>query len=98
MRPTNLYISPYTFDIKYLDCHDNGLCDFQRQLIELNDRLAPDVLRVTLLHEVVHALLRNIKLDEDVEEQVCDAVSEGVYALLQDNTITEWLMGTDDDH
>lgn len=42
---------------------------------------------VVLWHEIIHGILedRGVQLDEDVEESVCEALSRGIYQVLQDN-------------
>ena len=42
---------------------------------------------IVLWHEIIHGILedRGLHLDEDVEESVCEALSRGIYQVLQDN-------------
>lgn len=42
-------------------------------------------------HEIIHGILedRRLQLDEDVEESVCEALSRGIYQVLQDNARSE---------
>jgi hypothetical protein len=42
---------------------------------------------IVLWHEIIHGILedRRLQLDEDVEESVCEALSRGIYQVLQDN-------------
>lgn len=40
-----------------------------------------------LWHEIIHGILedRGLQLDEDVKENLCEALSRGIYQVLQDN-------------
>lgn len=42
---------------------------------------------IVLWHEIIHGILedRGFHLDEDVEENLCEALSRGIYQVLQDN-------------
>ena len=42
---------------------------------------------IVLWHEIIHGILedRGLQLDEDVEENLCEALSRGIYQVLQDN-------------
>lgn len=42
---------------------------------------------IVLWHEIIHGILedRGVQLDEDVEENLCEALSRGIYQVLQDN-------------
>jgi hypothetical protein len=46
----------------------------------------------TLCHELTHALLATVKLDDDVEEAICLAFGPALLALVRDNPdLMEWL-------
>lgn len=45
---------------------------------------------ITLLHEIVHAILwqadrDRFDLEEDAEEKVADAIAKGLYQMVKDN-------------
>lgn len=65
-----------------------GQVDLEQTCIRLN----PDVAGyqhqcITLWHEILHALINNahIRMERDKEEEIVEALSRGVYMVLQDN-------------
>lgn len=52
--------------------------------VRIARELAGDLFTVTLIHELVHAWLglSGLKLDEDKEEPICDAIAHGVAQYL----------------
>lgn len=65
-----------------------GQVDFEQSTIKLNPDVAGHQHQcITLWHEILHALINNahIKMDNDKEEEIVEALSRGVYMVLQDN-------------
>lgn len=65
-----------------------GQVDFELSRIRLNpDAAGHQHQCITLWHEILHALINNsrIKLDFDKEEELVEALSRGIYMVLQDN-------------
>lgn len=42
---------------------------------------------IVLWHEILHGIIedRGLELEEELEEKLCEALSRGIYQLLQDN-------------
>ena len=72
-----------------------GACNYAYQLIEYNQKLAPDELKDTLLHEMVHIIDHGMQLGFK-EEQV-HAVATGLYAIIKDNKeFFQWVLSDAD--
>lgn len=80
--PDAVTIGPHRYVI---EPGGDGLCVPRRNVIALDGGQPPSQLADTLLHEVVHALLATVKLDDDVEEAVALALGPGLLALIADN-------------
>lgn len=84
-------IGPYLYTIIFnaLDVDDTniGQCFYHSQKIELRKQLANDVIRSTICHELIHAIIfdAGIELSEDMEEAICNALGGRLFALLKDN-------------
>lgn len=108
--PAQLKVGPYRFDVSVdaaaiLDetyaSHQAhvGHTDMRKLKIVLDPALPGDQLRETLLHEVLHAVVRTVGLgvDEDAEEQFIRAVSPTLLQTLQDNpAFTIYLLAVED--
>ena len=64
-----------------------GMIDHDYSQIKLsNDKQGHQEMCCTLWHELVHAFLRSCDIDlGDKTEAACEAVSRGIYQVLQDN-------------
>lgn len=60
-------------------------CTPTRLVISLDGGQPASQMADSLLHELSHAILDAVRLDDDVEEQVCLALGPGLLALLLDN-------------
>jgi hypothetical protein len=68
-----------------------GQTDVSNQVITLDPTLSPQMLAVTFLHEIIHAVnyqwsLREF-LDEKTEEIVTNSIANGLYAVLTENSL-----------
>jgi Zn-dependent peptidase ImmA (M78 family) len=68
-----------------------GTCNYEQARIRINARLDPQLKRVTLWHEIIHALLFNAGVyTAEHNEQQIDALAHGIIQVLRDNP---WLKG-----
>lgn len=92
--PGTVRIAGVNYPIGYVPSLNDGVkllygqVDFEQSRINLN----PDVAGyqhqcITLWHEILHALINNarIKMDDEKEEELVEALSRGIYMVLQDN-------------
>lgn len=69
-----------------------GQCSPSRLTITIDDEQEGSQLADTLLHELGHALLQSVGLEEEIEERACAALGPGLLALINDNPkLIEWL-------
>lgn len=74
-----------------------GATSVVHQHIAIRDGMAPQAERDTVLHEVLHSLLRmtgasDVFDDEDEQETVVNALAVGMLAVLRQNVpLTVWL-------
>ena len=63
-----------------------GHCDYEHARIRIHRTLDPQLKRVTLWHEIIHALLFNAGVYEpEHNEQQIDALAHGIVQVLRDN-------------
>lgn len=66
-----------------------GHISYEDCAIELSgtDGTAHEKRCIILWHEILHGIIEGtaLELDEETEERVCDALSRGIYQVLQDN-------------
>lgn len=64
-----------------------GYINFEQSTIEINsDRGAHQHQCITLLHEIIHGIFHSQGMDNvENEEEVVQAISRGLYQVLQDN-------------
>jgi hypothetical protein len=63
-----------------------GEIDFEQSTIKLAPQNQDHQHKsITLWHEILHGIIKNAGLDIKNEEQIVDALSKGVYMVLQDN-------------
>lgn len=66
----------------------DGCVDYNMSAISLNsDTVGYQRQCIVLWHEILHALIENscVKLDMEKEEEIVEALSRGIYGVLQDN-------------
>jgi hypothetical protein len=66
-----------------------GMCDNEKQTIQIWDGLTLQRKRQVFLHEVIHAIFELMAVAQGNEENVCDCVSLGLMAVMRDNH--DWL-------
>jgi len=95
----NVRVLGKTYKIQSLPEHvmdgEFGACNYAYQLIKYNQKLAPDELKDTLLHEMVHVLDYGMQLG--LKEKQVHTIATGVYSLMKDNKeFFEWVMSDAD--
>lgn len=91
-RPTAVRIFGREYAIRYvpqspLTNTNIGLCVNSQGVIFVEDGQSPYEEADTVLHEILHAVVFNMKLglDPETEEQVVGALSSGLIGVFQDN-------------
>lgn len=68
---------------------DCGNYDSGKARINISPDLAPDIERITLLHELTHDILHRTGvengLDKDDQERICDGLALGVLEIIRRN-------------
>ena len=64
-----------------------GRIEWEPSEIKLKFGMGEQHACITLWHEIIHALLyhSSVKLDEETEERIAEALGFGVYQVLEDN-------------
>ena len=73
-------------------CGSSGICNRERQVIKINKELACDQLNETLLHEVIHIIDMELKLqltEPDVCRLAVGLYSAGYYQSMQDEDLEQ---------
>jgi hypothetical protein len=74
---------------------NNGMCVPDEPAIYLNEKLTPERERLTLAHELAHAI--EIHFGLDLPEEVVDAYGRGLLYLIRHNpALVRFLMRSDD--
>lgn len=86
--PSSLRILNSDYPIRYTDCNKlscRGICNYEVPEIEIDNTLTnPQLIRETILHEALHAILEKINHEHNDENLVRD-LTVGIDALFQDN-------------
>jgi len=82
-----LRIGALIYDVEERRLKDQcGHCDYEHTCIRIRRSLNPQLKRVTLWHEIIHALLFNAGVYEsEHNEQQIDALAHGIVQVLRDN-------------
>ena len=110
--PTSVRVGPYTYTIKVdaerikelekeSDTDLFGMTTHGHLEIVLQPDVADTVLRETMLHEVLHAVLFNTglsdRMTDKAEEHLVRALSPALFALLRENPdLVRYLTGSDE--
>ena len=99
--PRALDIGPHRYRVALVpdgvlsDAGRVGQCSPERLVIALCEGQAPTQLADSLIHEGIHAILRTMDLEKEVEESICLTVAPGFLAMLHDNPdLVAFLMST----
>lgn len=92
-RPTRLKLAHHTFSVQngpkeYMD--DRGLAVYEEERIVIREGLSLHTDQEVLVHEILHVLLDELKLDDEfksdsLEERICAHVGVGLSAAIRDN-------------
>jgi hypothetical protein len=89
--PASIVVGPHVYRVVMVpagvlaDSGSAGTTNPQALTIAVCEEQARSQLADTLLHELAHALVASVGLDEDVEERVCLALGPGLLGLLRGN-------------
>lgn len=93
MNARKLKIAPFTYTVREVPgMEDAGLCDGNSETILLQAEQADGQKRDTLIHEILHAEIRqglSEQLDKGLEETLCAFFAPRILGLLRDNP---WLV------
>lgn len=95
--PRRVQVGPHSYRIALLDAAlpdagCDGICSKDRLQIALYAEQGATKVADTLLHELGHAVLATVKLEEDIEEAVCLALGPGLLQLIRDNPrLVDWV-------
>jgi hypothetical protein len=77
-------IGPLVYAVNRAPISEMGICDYEKQTITIRDGLAPEVAKVVLWHEVVHAVLFQLGYT-DHDERLVDGLAHSIMSVLIDN-------------
>lgn len=90
--PESVRINGIEYPVKFVSALNDGerICHgrifFNTCKIHINaETQGHEKMCVTLLHEILHALLFNGRIELNNEEDVVEVLSNGLYQVLQDN-------------
>ena len=100
MKQAQLTILGFTYTVLFQpqQIHDGkdynwGMCDNEKQIIQVWRGLTPQRQRQVLVHEIIHAIFELMAIEQGNEENVCDCVSLGLVVVLKDNPwLVKWLV------
>lgn len=70
----------------------DGTCVPRRLTIALDGGQPPSQMADCLLHELTHALLASVKVEDDLEEQIALVLGPGLLGLIRDNErLIDWI-------
>lgn len=96
MIPNKVKIGIYDYNIKETDeviiVNDHvctGLIAYEDLIIELKNSMPEQKKYQTLLHEIVHGIIREYSVDlgNDNDETIVDTMAKGLYQVLMDNDL-----------
>lgn len=89
--PRHVHVGPHRYRITVDhtgalgDAGRAGQCSPSRLTITLSDGQTRTQLADSLLHELTHAMLQPVGIDEDIEERVCSTLGPALLHLLRNN-------------
>ena len=98
--PTEVKVGPHIYrvvvdeDRLLVDSGQLGHTNKEKLIIAIEADQAPSQLADTLIHELVHAMLSSMGLDEGTEERVANGLAPDILLLMQDNPeLIKYLQG-----
>ena len=99
--PRHVIVGPHRYRITEIPdgilegAGSDGTCSPRHLTIALDGNQPRSQKADTLCHELTHALLASVKLEDDVEEAIALALGPGLLALIRDNPkLIDWMRGT----
>lgn len=63
-----------------------GLIDYDGQKIYIDKNQHPELLEITIIHELLHGIIHDRKFQlGNLEEQIVDGLARGLYQVVKDN-------------
>jgi hypothetical protein len=96
--PKTIRIGPHEYRVRLVPdsilegAGADGTCQPRRLVIALDGMQPPTQLADTLCHEIGHALLSTVKVEEELEESICLSLGPALFALVRDNpALVDWI-------
>ncbi len=93
--PRHVKVGCHTYKVaveKHGLMSDMGHCDVDAGVIGINGQQYPSAMRDTLTHELLHACLAPMNLDEDTEERIVSVLAPTWLGVIRDNPkLVDWL-------
>lgn len=89
--PDEVIVGPHRYRVELIPdgilegAGADGLCQPRRLMLALDGGQPDTQLVDCLMHELVHALLAVVKLDDDLEESIALTLGPGLVMLIRDN-------------
>ncbi len=88
--PSTIQVGP----LRFTEAGNAGHCRWERQIIALDAGAPHDAKAVVVLHEVIHACLAALAVDDDTEEAVTRHLGHSLLGVLRANpTLVTYLTG-----
>jgi len=95
-KPETVKVFNLTFAVKFVPHEEMaraeafGLCDFEKQLILLDESQSDESLQDTFMHEVLHAICFVLGIDVESEESLVHKLATGLCTVWNQNPAA-WL-------
>jgi len=78
----DVLLRPYLANI---DNAELGEWDIRQAIIKYDGFVSPQVMRETILHELLHVMLEHTNVDSDIHEEIIRALSPLLLSMIQTN-------------